>query len=427
MTANRPAARLRPVPPAPQETHPDHADEPRAPAPATASPRPPARPARTRRRLLVGLVLVVIAGLGFAGWRYFIPHAVPMTPVGQGDLSISVKAPGTIDALGQAAIAARVSGQIESLGVAVGQTIAAGTVIATLDAADLESQERAAAAAYDAAKLAARQADAEASRSDASLENAQQTFDRQSDLFAAGTVSRSVFDTAKSALAEAQAAAKSARAAADRSDALATEAEASLTGAKTQLAKATIRAPFAGLIVSNPVNPGDFVAAGQTIATLVDPKTVILAARLDESAIDRIAMGAKAQVTFGEADGPAIAGTVVRIGRSVDSETREFTVDIKPDHLPANWAMGQRGTANISTGVRRDTLFVPTDLIARRKGRPGVWIDQNGRAAWRFVTLGPIGGDDVVVEKGLKPGTEIIPPQNVFPGMKLEALDRDPS
>jgi HlyD family secretion protein len=41
---------------------------------------------------------------------------------------------------------------------------------------------------------------------------------------------------------------------------------------------------------------------------------------------------------------------VLRLGRSVDSETREFTVDLVPDASPENWAIGQRGAATIVIG-----------------------------------------------------------------------------
>ena len=112
--------------------------------------------------------------------------------------------------------------------------------------------------------------------------------------------------------------------------------------------------------------------------------------------------------------------TVLRIGRQVDTETREFSVDLRPDTLPPNWALGQRGMTTIEIGTRKGVLAVPAAAIERRQGKPGVWIVDSGRAYWIAVTLGDAGGLFVEVVKGLQPGDVILSePRDVYFGMKI--------
>jgi HlyD family secretion protein len=153
---------------------------------------------------------------------------------------------------------------------------------------------------------------------------------------------------------------------------------------------------------------------------LVGPASIVLAARFDESSIAALSQDQDVTITFNAQDEPPINGKVRRIGREVDTETREFTVDITPQRLPPNWAIGQRGLAVISLEGRSDVISVPGTAIVRNDGHPGAWTVVKGHAVWRSVELGAIGGNRVEVRSGLNKGDVVmIDPKRVYSFMPV--------
>lgn len=121
------------------------------------------------------------------------------------------------------------------------------------------------------------------------------------------------------------------------SQALATEAsaEAAVRVAEAQLEKATIRAPIDGVVVARRMDMGDLVVPGSVIVDIVDPESVVLSARFDESAIARVTKGqGRARLLFTATGDTATPGEI-RDRRCRYHQAREFTVDIAPANCRA--------------------------------------------------------------------------------------------
>lgn len=74
-----------------------------------------------------------------------------------------------------------------------------------------------------------------------------------------------------------------------------------------------IRAPFSGVVVTRAAEPGQVVAPGQTLLTLVDPKALYLRAFVPEALIGRIRVGQTAEVFLDAAPDKPLKATVMRI------------------------------------------------------------------------------------------------------------------
>lgn len=172
------------------------------------------------------------------------------------------------------------------------------------------------------------------------------------------------------------------------------------------------------MVVVRERNVGDILTAGASLLQLVDPATIILAARFDESAMGAMRPGQPTTISFVSQPGREVTGRVLRLGRLVDEETREFTVDIALDALPINWALGQRGIAGVLTETRGDALTVPAAFIARRAGQAGVWVIEGGRARWRSVQLGASHGGRVEICAGASAGETVADPAGTYSFMK---------
>jgi hypothetical protein len=66
----------------------------------------------------------------------------------------------------------------------------------------------------------------------------------------------------------------------------------------------------------------------------------------------RLEPGQPARVIFRSEPDRSYPGRVVRLGRETDRETREFVVDVQPEVLPKNWAIGQRAEVYIEAASR---------------------------------------------------------------------------
>jgi multidrug resistance efflux pump len=79
--------------------------------------------------------------------------------------------------------------------------------------------------------------------------------------------------------------------------------------------QALVRSPVDGVVVARPAGPGDTVAVGQSIVTVVDPKRLWVQANVEETRIGRVAPGRRADVTI-DALSVTLPGRVLAVGRA---------------------------------------------------------------------------------------------------------------
>lgn len=376
-------------------------------------PRP-----RRRHALRLTALAAVVLGIGLVGMRYFYPHAVEGEALRPGMLDVALQGPGTLSALIEASVGSRIQGRIKELAVDRNDVVAKGDTLARLDYDDLNGGLEAAEASAHAAERGIGAAQAERDRAIATLEKARATHERQVALLARGVASEAGLDDALATRRQAEADLARAGRAIEQAEAERDAAKARIAVARAQLDDSLLRAPISGVVVSRTRHVGEVLTPGSELLHLVDPDSLVLTARLDESAIPAVRPGQAAQVTFTRAAAP-IPGHVLRLGRKVDQETREFEIDITLDALPANWALGQRAMARILIERRGPLLTVPTSSLAWRDGRPGVWVACRARARWREVTLGDAGTDRVEIRRGLEAGQMILKPGDLYPFMRV--------
>ncbi|TCU20579.1 HlyD family secretion protein [Rhizobium sullae] len=383
--------------------------------------RPPSRPGGRFRHVSVAVIVLVAICTVWLGNRYLVPHAAEQFTVKATNLTIDLTGPATLDATRTSLVSSRLQGVIATMRVDRNDQVSQGDVIAEIVTDDLKSELGASLASADAARKAVDLAIADREHADAVLANARQNFDRKKMLLEKTIASQESYDTAVATLRQAEADLNRSQAAIEQAKAQEASAAATAEVQRVKLDEGTIRAPFDGVVVSRDHYVGDTITPGSEIIQLVDTASIILSARFDESSISRLSPGQKAVIRFnGGGKGSSIKATVLRIGRQVDTETREFSADLRPNTLPPNWALGQRAMTTIEIDTRKGVLAVPVNAIERRQGKPGVWIVDRGRAYWIAITLGDTGGPFVEVVQGLEPGDVILSePHDAYYGMKV--------
>jgi HlyD family secretion protein len=91
-------------------------------------------------------------------------------------------------------------------------------------------------------------------------------------------------------------------------------------------------------------------------------------------------------------------------------------VDVRLEKLPAHWAVGQRAEVYIRTDRKDSVTVLPAGLVLLREGKPGVMVDEAGKARWREITLGIRGRELVEIASGLLPGDVVVSPPDARSG-----------
>lgn len=363
-----------------------------------------------------------LGAVGLAGQWYLRPAEIEQYAVHTRPLAREITGPGLLGAMNQVVVTAKIQGFLSSIEVERNDLVKTGQVIAHLNASEIEHEYQAAQATARAAGEAIRETEIEKDRAELALRRAKQDYDRKKLLLDRKSISQAEFDLAETAKLQADADISRASVAIERAKAEAATATANVAALKTRVDESSITSPMNGIVISRGRNVGDLLLPGAELVQVVDPLSVVVFARFDESTIDDVRTGDPAIVRFASDNQKTYQATVARVGRQVDEETREYTVDIKLNALPANWAIGQRANVTIRSEAPRPTIAVPEKYIARVDGRAGVWTVRDGRASWSAITLGHSMGGEMEVVDGLAVGDVVLDPKGRYWFQPIAAL-----
>ena len=338
----------------------------------------------------------------------FSPVPVSTSVALNGEVVEEVMGTGTLEAHYQTSVSSKIQGLIVELLADQNDWVEIGQLLARLDDSDLAREVSTQEAIVNADEATVERVKADQARSKAIFDQAQRDYDRYAGLLVSKSISQEVMDKTVQGLAVAEADVARSIAAIREADRQVLAAKERLRFQQARLGDTRIYSPFSGLIVRRDRDVGDIVVPGATIFRLVSTREMWVSAWIDETSMAGLKAGQKARVIFRSETKQAFNGKVVRVGREVDRETREFKVDVGLESLPQNWAVGQRAEVYIETARKNDVINIPLQALVWRKTTPGVYLANEGRAHWREVSLGSRGIDRVEILKGLSLNDAII-------------------
>lgn len=374
------------------------------------------------------------------------PEIVPVRAVtiSEAALGRSVVVTGSVQANREVTLVAKVPGTVRWVAGDAGTRVEAGQPVVELDDTELRlalEQRRAALVAAEAqlARLLAGATEEELAQARVAVAQAQATLDRVSEtlaryevLYREGIIAEDAIETVRTEheMARLQLEAAQLRLAmiergATQEDIRAAEAQVQQARvgvqlAEQQLADASIRAPFTGLLASRPAVVGSLVATGTPVAALVDIDRVIVEAGFNEREVNGLSVGQPVRVWVDALGGEAFAGTVVAVSPVADRTSRTFPVRFaieNPDHR-----LKPGMVARVEAEVERAAAgpVVPRAAVFTRGGRSVVYVLEETGAGDVVVretpvTVGFEAGDQVAVTAGLAPGVRVaLPESGVF-------------
>ena len=254
-----------------------------------------------------------------------------------------IEASGTLEAT-EVRVSAMVPGQIQRIFIREGVDVQAGDTLMVLDQTTLALQWRQARGGVDLAEAqyklllnGARPEDLQLAEealksAESSFKSANDDYARMKELYAAQSVSRKQFDDAESRFTIAQAQLNSAKQQVQKMQQFAraedlAAAKARLEQAQAwagilhkQLDDATILAPVAGTVTHRPVEEGELVGVGTTVATIARLETLNLVIYVNEVDLAKVQVGGGADIVIDAHPDRTFPGKVVYI-----SPLAEFT------------------------------------------------------------------------------------------------------
>lgn len=186
-----------------------------------------------------------------------------------------------------------------------------------------------------------------------------------------------------------------------------TAAENTYGKARQDFANLKIRAPFSGIVADcklKPFNPVSMYDNG--VCTLIDDSEMEVVFKVMESEVKNIGRGMSVEISPYVSDTLKLRGTVTEVNPRVDANGM---VSIKAaTHNRSGILMDGM---NVSVLVKRKTdnrLIIPKSAVLPRQGRKVVFTCENGKAQWKYVTIGEENSTECTVEEGLSKGEMVI-------------------
>lgn len=195
------------------------------------------------------------------------------------------------------------------------------------------------------------------------------------------------------------------------------QAEAQVEEIQASIARRSIRAPFAGVVGTLDLSPGESVSSNTGVLKLIGKGAQQIVLQVPELDIASFKQGQKVVVTF-DAVGGDFAGTVSRIdpGETVVDGVPVYYVDVVLDGDTQEVRSGMTARVSLETRVAANVIAVPKYFVQIGKGAPIVFVEENGKSVQREVSIGIIGTNGLIeITSGLNEGEKILPlPVNPF-------------
>jgi RND family efflux transporter MFP subunit len=350
------------------------------------------------------LILILLAGLGSGGfflWKSWDKNRLqeerPKHPttavVERKDIRFTVTVAGEIGPAEQVSVRPEINGRIDKLLVDIGDKVAKGSLLFTLDDKDLQIEIATRETEIASAKL--------------QLEKAKRDFETDEKLFTAQLVSKETYENSRTDY-------ELAKKGIERAD-------RTLDLAKDRLSKTKIVAPFDCTILTRPVSAGQAVSgsggfnSGTEVLTIANLNEMIIQAHVNQADVTRLKAGQEVDVQVEAVPGLKVKGMVERIAPQaiIKNNIKGFSARILLKDVDPRIQPGMTANISIPVASAQDVLAVPLAAVFTEQnpetGRPEqyVYVKNGAIQERRPVQIGVADYFNAEVVVGLREG-EII-------------------
>lgn len=288
--------------------------------------------------------------------------------------------PGETEAWQEVVVGAESGGRVEWIGPQEGDFVKQGDLIARIDVSALK-------AALD--------------KAEAALKLAEELRDRRVRLFERKIINQEELDRAVTEQAL---------------------AAANFKQARVEYERGFTKAPISGRVNHLFVKEGEFVDRGKPLAELVNIDRVKVNVNVPELDVRFLKTGQKAAVRVDAFPDRELGGVIDFVAYKADGATKTFLCKVLIENPGHDIRPGMIARAAFLRRLIPDALSAPLFALIDKGGERIVFVEKEGVAHARMVSIGIIEGDRVQITKGLEPGDRLIVTgqREVEEGMKVQ-------
>lgn len=283
-------------------------------------------------------------------------------------------------------------GKVTAVNVKVGDKVQAGTVLFTLDTADLQK-------AIEMDSIGVRTAETNYFRTKEQTDLAKVNLGRQQELFAAGAISKAQLETAESNASE-----KPLELFQIQWD----QAKVKLAQDQDSLNNLSVTTPVEGTVSAVNVKYGEMASSAATAVIVTKLDALNISLSVPENIVNSLKVGQEAKVIVTSAGDKEIKGKVVNVSPSSDSKTQLYAVKVAIDNEDGGIKPGMFAKMSIPTKTKDNVLTVKSEALVLKNGQSTVFVVEDDRAVAKVVVPGLDTGDQVEIVSGLKAGDKVI-------------------
>ena len=275
-----------------------------------------------------------------------------LVAIQQGTAVSKTQFTGTIRAVHQSSIQAQVTATATNVNAEVGQRVVKGQVLVHLN-----NQDNAARLAQAQANLASTQAQANQARL---------MMERKNRLLDQGFISKVEYEQSR---VDYQAQMENVRA-----------QQANVDIARKANQDGTIYSPISGIITQREVEPGQTVAAGQTLFEIVNPDQLEIQAKLPSDLQAALKIGQRIEYTI-QGNPDPLTAAVSRISPIADQSSRQIEFFAQPNETITSLSIGSFVEGQLLSSQHIRGQQIPLDTIQSPKEKPYVWVIRQNKIA----------------------------------------------
>lgn len=392
-----------------------------------------------KKNLIIGVVLILIV-VGCASILGKNKKAegkqevrnVKVEKVAVGSISTEVEYASKLNPVQEVTILPKTGGKVASVNVDIGDKVAAGQVLFTLDTAELQAQLQSQQAALVASNAnLARTSDSglqqqittseqSVQKSQIAYNDAKDNYDKMQKLYASGAISKQELDNAKlrfdNCSVDLKAAQDNLNLIIEKSGPQSTQAaaaqvaqsQAGVNAVQVQLNNASVTSPIAGVVSAKDVKVGQLAGGQSGSVTIIDSSSFIAEVSVPDKVVGKIQIGQSVQASISALDNKKITGVIDKISPNSNSKDNSYTIKVKIDNSTGELKAGMFARVSLPSEKKDNILTVPNEALKMENNVNYLYVADNGKVKKVSVDIGICDDKFTEINGNIKAGAEVI-------------------
>jgi len=201
--------------------------------------------------------------------------------------------------------------------------------------------------------------------------------------------------------------------------------EANLQTARINFDRSVVRTPVDGVIDRLFQEESEFVDAGSPLARIVQVDRLKVITGLPERDVPHFDNGDRILVTLDALPGRQFEGIIHTISTTASPGTRTFKTEIEIPNEDGAARPGMIARVNLVRQEFPNSMLIPMNAVIPLDNQHVVFVEEDGVAQMRGITVGLVQGAEVQAVSGLNPGDRLIitGQRDVRPGARVAVRD----